>query len=85
MIYVKSAVAGVIALFLAAGVIYIGMFVAILVISKPNAFDLPIVHLHTGSVTLGLLVISVFTAGFCWEFARRANQDCDRMTGSRRF
>ena len=73
MIYLKSTIAGVAALFLAAAVIYIATLLAIAVLFRSGGVDLPIWHVHTESPAFWLLVIVIFALGFFWEFRRLSN------------
>ena len=73
MIYLKSAVAGVAALFLAAAVVYIAALVAIAVLFRSDGVDLLIWHVHTESPAFWLVVTVIFALGFFWEFRRLSN------------
>ncbi len=73
MIYLKSIIAGMLTLLLAAVIIYVAAFVAILVIFKPDGIDFPIWHLHTKSAAFWLVVTLIFSLGFVWEFRRLSN------------
>ena len=75
MIYLRSVIAGIVALILAGAFIYIGGFVAILMIVRPGGggLDLPISHAHTKSLAFWLVAIVIFAGGFFWEFRRFSN------------
>jgi hypothetical protein len=73
MIYLKSTIAGVAALFVAAVAVYIVALVAIAVIFRSEGIDLPIWHVHTESPAFWLLATVVFALGFFWEFKRLSN------------
>ena len=55
MIYLKSTIAGVAAVFLAAAVIYTAAVLAIVVLFRSEGVDLPIWHVHTKSPAFWLL------------------------------
>ena len=73
MIYLKSTIAGLAALLLAAVVIYITALLAIVVLFRSGGIDLPIWHVHSESPTFWLLVTVIFALGFFWEFRRLSN------------
>jgi hypothetical protein len=70
MIYLKSTIAGVAALVLAAAFIYIAALLAIAVLFRSGGVDFPIWHVHTESPAFWLLVTVIFALGFFWEFRR---------------
>jgi hypothetical protein len=73
MIYVKSTIAGMAAVFTAAAAIYLAALLAIVVLSRSGGIDLPIWHVHTESPAFWLLITVVFALGFFWEFKRTSN------------
>lgn len=73
MIYLKSTIAGMASLFLAAVVIYIVALVAIAVTFRSEGSDLPIWRVHTESPAFWLLATVIFALGFLWEFKRLSN------------
>jgi hypothetical protein len=73
MIYLKSTIAGLAALFLTAALVYIVAILAIALIFRSGGVDLPIWHVHTESLGLWLVVSVVFGLGFFWEFRRLSN------------
>jgi hypothetical protein len=70
MIYLKSTIAGMIALLFAGVVIYIAALLAIAVIVRSGGIDFPIWHVHIESPVFWLLVTVIFVLGFFWEFRR---------------
>ena len=73
MIYLKSTIVGIAAVFIAAAVIYIAALLAIALLFRSGGVDLPIWHLHTESPAFWLLVTVIFALGFFWEFKRISN------------
>ena len=73
MIYLKSTIAGVAAVFIAAAVIYIAALLAIALLFRSGGIDLPIWHLHTESPAFWLLITAIFALGFFWEFKKISN------------
>jgi hypothetical protein len=73
MIYLKSTIAGLAALFLTAAVIYLAALLAIAVLFRSGGVDLQIWHVHTESPALSLLVTVIFALGFFREFRRLSN------------
>jgi hypothetical protein len=73
MVYLKSAIAGILAVATTALLIYVILtFVIILVAHKSanEGFDLPHWQVHTESPAFWIVVVIVFAAGFLWEFRR---------------
>jgi hypothetical protein len=74
MVYLKSAIAGILAVATTALLIYaILTLLLIILVAHKNAhegFDLPYWHVHTGSPAFWIVVAIVFAAGFLWEFRR---------------
>jgi hypothetical protein len=73
MIYLKSTIAGLTALLLAAVTIYFAALLTIAVIFRSDGIDYPIWHVHTDSPAFWLLVTVIFALGFFWEFRRLSN------------
>jgi hypothetical protein len=74
MIYLKSAIAGILAVMATALLIYTTFtLLLIILIARRNAnagFDRPHWHLRTESPAFWILVLIVFAVGFLWEFRR---------------
>ena len=70
MIYLKSIIAGILAVAAAATTLYIIGFFVLVIILRPDGIDLPVVHIHPESVVFWLIVAALFAVGFLWEFKR---------------
>lgn len=70
MIHLKSPIAGILALMLAALLAYTILTLVLLIMVRPDGFDLPRWHVHAESPAFRKLVIIIFGAGFLWEFHR---------------
>lgn len=70
MIYLKSAIAGIFALMLAGLLAYTILTLVLLIMFRPDGFDLPRVHVDVESPAFWIFVIIIFGAGSLWEFHR---------------
>jgi hypothetical protein len=73
MIYLKSVTAGILALMLVALFAYAILTLILLIMVRPDGFDLPRWQVHVESPAFWILVIIIFGAGFLWEFHTISN------------
>jgi uncharacterized integral membrane protein len=74
MVYLKSAIAGILAVATTALLIYVILTLLVIILIAHNSanegFDLPHWQVHTESPAFWIVVVIVFAAGFLWEFRR---------------
>ena len=69
MVYIKSIIAGVLALLLVAALMAL-MATIVLVALSVSGLGIDMVRWHLGSLFFWLPAITIFSAGFLWEYRR---------------
>jgi TRAP-type C4-dicarboxylate transport system permease small subunit len=74
MIYLKSAVSGILAVAATGVLLYttltLLLLIPVMLRNENQGFDLPRWHVDYASPVLWILVLVIFAAGFWWEFHR---------------
>ena len=67
--YIKSALAGILALLSMTAILF-AVAAVLLLANSDFGFDMPVVHVHYKSPVFWVLVVVIFSVGFRWELRR---------------